>query len=289
MTRPKAQPKTCSRCRGKKYVCSAHEGKLRAEFCECFHCEECAGDGRIFRQNDQGIAFLSDCGSCANLGKRLHLLNDAGIPGKFSPSSFENYNPIGSQNKIALSRALDFIKDVKEAPKEPHRGLLFMGGPGQGKTHLVVSILKQLILEEGIDSKFVDFFHLLSEVRHGYSEDQSERSLIEPYLKSRLLVIDELAKGRNNEWEQTILDQFISSRYNAADKMTLFTTNYTDQATSPAVTGSKTAHFQKQSLQEKVGDRIFSRLTEMCDFIKMEGGDYRSETRPSRNSPRRKA
>jgi len=69
----------------------------------------------------------------------------------------------------------------------------------------------------------------------------------------------------------------------------LFTTNYTDQATSPAVTGSKTAHFQKQSLQEKVGDRIFSRLTEMCDFIKMEGGDYRAETRPSRNSRRRKA
>ena len=158
MARPKAQPKTCSRCRDNKYVYSAHEGKLRAEFCECFHCEECAGEGRIFRQNDQGIAFLSDCSSCANLGKRLHLLNDAGIPGKFSPSSFENYNPIGSQNKIALSRALDFVKDVKEAPKEPHRGLLFMGGPGQGKTHLVVSILNNSSWKKGSTASLWTFF-----------------------------------------------------------------------------------------------------------------------------------
>ncbi|MGY8765622.1 MAG: ATP-binding protein, partial [Nitrospinaceae bacterium] len=82
--------------------------------------------------------------------------------------------------------------------------------------------------EEGVDGKFVDFFQLLSDIRHGYSQDKSEMSLIEPYLKSKILVIDELAKGRNNEWEQTILDQFISSRYNAADKITLFTTNYPD-------------------------------------------------------------
>ena len=155
-----------------------------------------------------------------------------------------------------------------------------MGGPGLGKTHLVVSILKQFIMEEGMDGKFVDFFQLLSDIRHGYSHDQSEMSLIEPYLKSRMLVIDELAKGRNNEWEQTILDQFISSRYNAADKITLFTTNYTDQATVVSDINGRATSFQKQSLAEKVGERIFSRLAQMCDFIEMEGDDYRTKIKP---------
>ena len=164
-----------------------------------------------------------------------------------------------------------------------------MGGSGLGKTHLVVSILKQLILEEGVDGKFVDFFQLLSDIRHGYSHDQSEMSLIEPYLKSRVLVIDELAKGRNNEWEQTILDQFISSRYNAADKITLFTTNYTDQETVPFDINDRTTSFCKQSLQEKVGERIFSRLTQMCDFIKMEGDDYRTKIQPPPKPTNRKS
>ena len=141
---------------------------------------------------------------------------------------------------------------------------------------------------EGGNGKFVDFFQLLSDIRHGYSHDQSEMSLIEPYLKSKILVIDELAKGRNNEWEQTILDQFISSRYNAADKITLFTTNYTDQSETFSDTNGRTISLQKQSLAEKVGDRIFSRLTQMCDFIKMGGDDYRTKIKPQKNTIHKK-
>ena len=134
----------------------------------------------------------------------------------------------------------------------------------------------------------MDFFQLLFDIRHGYSHDQSEMSLIEPYLKSRVLVIDELAKGRNNEWEQTILDQFISSRYNAADQVTLFTTNYSDQGRASTGTNARTKSFQKQSLEEKVGDRIFSRLSQMCDFIKMEGEDYRTKIQPTPRAVRKK-
>ena len=282
MPSTKIQPKICPKCRDKKYNLSNREGKLQAKLCRCFLCEECDAEGRIFRQDDRGIAFLSDCSLCSTLRKRLRLLNDSGIPGKFANATLEIYKPIGLQNKKALSRTKNFLEDVKEAPQEPHRGLLFMGGPGLGKTHLVVSILKQLILEEGVDGKFVDFFQLLSDIRHGYSHDQSEMSLIEPYLKSRVLIIDELAKGRNNEWEQTILDQFISSRYNAADKITLFTTNYNDQSSVPSDINGRTKLFHQPSLAEKVGERIFSRLTQMCDFIKMEGDDYRTKTQPTR-------
>jgi len=284
----KTQPKDCPKCSDTKYNLSNHEGKLRAELCSCFLCQECDGEGRTFRQDDKGMAFLADCSFCFPLRKRLRLLNDSGIPGKFSNATFEGYQPIGLQNKKAFSRAKDFLEDFHATPTQPCRGLLFMGGPGLGKTHLVVSILKQIILEEEVDGKFVDFFQLLSDIRHGYSHDQSEMSLIEPYLKSRVLVIDELAKGRNNEWEQTILDQFISSRYNAADKVTLFTTNYSDQGSASTDTNGRTISFQKQSLEEKVGDRIFSRLSQMCDFIKMEGEDYRAKIQPTPRAIRKK-
>jgi len=41
-------------------------------------------------------------------------------------------------------------------------------------------------------------------------------------------------------------------------------------------------------LEEKVGDRIFSRLTQMCDLIKMEGDDYRTRIQPTRKTFREK-
>ncbi|MBT6295070.1 MAG: ATP-binding protein [Nitrospina sp.] len=280
MSSTKKQIKVCPKCGDKKYNLFNHEGKLRAKLCSCFICYECDGEGRTFHQDDKGMAFLADCSFCFSFRKRLRLLNDSGIPGKFSNATLEIYQPIGLQNKKALSRAKDFLDDFRISPKQSCRGLLFMGGPGLGKTHLVVSILKQLILEEEVHGKFVDFFQLLSDIRHGYSHDQSEMSLIEPYLNSSVLVIDELAKGRNNEWEQTILDQFISSRYNAADKITLFTTNYSDRCSTSNDKNGRITSLQKQSLEEKVGDRILSRLAQMCDFIKMEGEDYRTKIKP---------
>jgi DNA replication protein DnaC len=289
MVGTKNKSNTCTKCSDKKYHLLNYQGKLQAKLCSCFLCKECDGEGRTFRQDNKGMAFLADCSFCSSLRKRLRLLSDAGIPGKFSNSTLEIYQPIGLQNKKAFSRAKDFLDDFNATPKQIFRGLLFMGGPGLGKTHLVVSILKQLILEKEVDGKFVDFFQLLSDIRHGYSHDQSEMSLIEPYLKSRVLVIDELAKGRNNEWEQTILDQFISSRYNAADKITLFTTNYSDKGSVPTDQNMLATSFQKQSLEEKVGDRIFSRLSQMCDFIKMEGEDYRTKIKPPPRVIRKKS
>ena len=113
-------------------------------------------------------------------------------------------------------------------------------------------------------------------------------SLIEPYLTSKILIIDELAKGRNNEWEQTILDQFISSRYNAADKITMFTTNYSDHNPVSSEINGRTSVLNKQSLVEKVGERILSRVTQMCDFIKMDGDDYRTKIKPASKSIRHK-
>ncbi|NIP99089.1 MAG: ATP-binding protein, partial [Nitrospinaceae bacterium] len=174
------------------------------------------------------------------------------------------------------------------------RGLVFMGDPGLGKTHLAVAILKALILQGGLDCKFVDFFQLLSDIRHGYSEDLSDKAFMDPYLKARVLVIDELAKGRNTEWELTVLDQLISSRYNSSDQVTLFTTNYHSEQRidrKEFMTGVSQADlansYKRESLQERVGTRIYSRLAEMCKFIMIQGQDFRQKKlSPTQRYPR---
>ena len=109
----------------------------------------------------------------------------------------------------------------------------------------------------------------------------SEQTLIQPYVQSKILVIDELAKGRNTEWELTILDQVISNRYNTDNKITLFTTNFTEnkvKTEDPKIDTIKNGFsdmFTQETLQDRVGPRIFSRLMETCEFLKLEGQDYR--------------
>ena len=292
MTQAKSSPKNCRKCQGNSYLLSNRAGRVHADFCECFNCEKCGGDGRVFVEKENGISYLNDC-ECMVLKKRLKTLNGAGIPGKFADKSLETYQTMFDKTqKTAKARAQDFVKDFTNPGSESPRGLVFMGPPGLGKTHLASAILKKLILEEGVDGKFVDFFQLLSDIRHAYSEDRSEQSVINPYIRARLLVIDELAKGRNNEWELTVLDQFISNRYNAADKWTLFTTNFLNpsaRANSKADPGDLmdtnakflSDSYKSETLPDRIGERIYSRMEEMSQFIHMEGKDYRHHVKPA--------
>jgi len=257
------------------------DGRVQGRLREDFLCPVCQGRGYLFSESERGISTMTDC-ECTQLNKRLKLLGEAGIPAKFADSKLETYHPVHASQRLALRVARDFVADFGKSAQ----GLLFMGRPGLGKTHLAVGILKDLVLERGVECRFVDFFQLLSDIRYGYSRDLSEQAIINPYVHARVLVIDELAKGRNTEWEHTMLDQIISHRYNAADRVTLFTTNFTDQPDDKKpkkpdpderVDPSK-AYAERMTagtLTERLGDRIYSRLTEMCRFVKLEGEDYR--------------
>lgn len=278
MTQAKPKIQLCEQCRGSHYVLTNVDSHLHGELCSCFKCPECEGRGHVYIEDETGISSLREC-VCTGLVHRLKKVGDAGIPGKFTAAQFETYQPMDASQKLALRIARDFVEDHGSNVQ----GLLFMGKPGLGKTHLAVSVIKRLILDKGEDCKFVDFFQLLSDIRFGYSQDLSEQAIINPYVTAPVLVIDELAKGRNTEWELTMLDQIISSRYNAADKITLLTTNYSDESTDTKKRGKKDTDSRngrkglasEETLQDKVGERIYSRLVEMCRRVKLKGDDYR--------------
>jgi DNA replication protein DnaC len=287
--RKKVDAEFCSQCRGSHYILTNHKGYVQAELCACFKCPECEGRGHVYIEDETGISSLREC-SCAELVHRLKKVGEAGIPGKFATTNLETYQGIHDSQKFAKRQAEDFVADYGGSSQ----GLLFMGRPGLGKTHLAVSVIKMLILEKGADCKFVDFFQLLSDIRFGYSQNLSEQAIINPYVAAPILLIDELAKGRNTEWELTMLDQIISSRYNAADKITLFTTNYSDQSADTKKSGKEETKQDtdtqgwaagNETLQDKVGERIYSRLVEMCRFVPLEGMDYRQEMQGKQTAP----
>ncbi len=294
MTQPQKQTQLCEKCRGSYYVLTNKDGHVHGDLCSCFQCPECQGRGHIYIEDATGISSLREC-VCAGLVRRLKKLSDAGIPGKFSATHFGTYQGIDASQKLALRMAKDFVQDYCGQAQ----GLLFMGRPGLGKTHLAVAVIKDLMLDKGADCKFVDFFQLLSDIRFGYSQNLSEQAIINPFVAAPVLVIDELAKGRNTEWELTMLDQIISSRYNAADKITLFTTNFSDQPPSSKQDSKRETHVDlatgngrkalsgEETLQHKVGERIYSRLVEMCRFVKLEGMDYRQEMQGKQTAPAR--
>ena len=273
----------CRRCRDNKYVFINQKGKVQVEACTCFECKVCEGSRRIFEETSEGISKIREC-ECNGLIKRISLFNQAGIPGKFVHEDFSSFSmdpPQHRTQKNAFLSSKNFIDDYVDRKGQYSQGLIYMGAPGLGKTHLVVSVIKELVMQHGVECKFVDFFELLRDIRHGYGEDISEKDFIDPYVGVKVLVIDELAKGRNTDWELTILDHFISTRYNDDDKVTLVTTNFSDKLDSALALGSRNNKqsisnaYSRFTIEEKVGARIYSRLMEMCKKVNLEGTDYR--------------
>lgn len=238
----------------------------QAIICDCYLCEKCSNSGKIQYYNESGYSFIKPCENCALLHKNIKLYNISCIPAKyFIVNQVDTFIPHKhNTHKEALKYVRDFVDQY------PHKkGFILMGPAGLGKTHLAVGAISELTLEKGVRCIFKEFFDLLNELKKAYSEGTSESEVIRPLVDTEVLVIDELGKGRANEWELSVLDQLISNRYNTS-KITILTTNYIDYDTN-----NRLHKESKEILEFRVGERIASRLYEMCRFIYLEGRDFR--------------
>ncbi len=263
----------CDDCYGSGLKVVVNENLSRAETCECVRtCSECGGSGQTFRTKDNGYSYLAPCVRCGVIRRNIKLYNLAQIPAKYSHVLQVDAGLVPQKINKSLQMALKYAKEefVKKYPTK--RGYLLMGPSGLGKTHLAVGTISELTLKHGVNCMFKDFFYLLSELKETYSLGMPENEVIAPLIETDVLVIDELGKGKSNEWELNILDQLISKRYNAS-KQTLITTNFVSREIANKIGEDR------EILELRVGDRIASRLYEMCEFIYLEGKDYRKQSK----------
>ena len=113
-------------------------------------------------------------------------------------------------------------------------------------------------------------------VRYATREFEKDNPL-DKLLEVDYLFIDELGKGRRTDFEQTIIDQLAAGRYNTNKPIIASTNCSTKETKEKDFSNFERNDFNRfPSLQEAVGERIFSRLKETCRFLALDGIDYRS-------------
>ena len=210
---------------------------------------------------------------CRTQDTRSKLLEQARIPRRYREAApprkeactLQNYYP--SPNNGSQLKAFNYaFRLVREYPAV-ERGLLLMGPVGVGKTHLAVAILQGLI-EKGVPCLFYEFGALLKEIQDSYNavSHTSEMRVLSPVYQAEVLVLDELGAGKPTDWVRDTMMQIIGNRYNDK-KLTVFTTNYLDARRAPT----------DETLEDRIGVRLRSRLYEMCKTVHIEGDDYRKQ------------
>ncbi len=210
------------------------------------------------------------CPSCRSKVRLEKLLLRAKIPARYFDRGFDVYLARGSLQERALRQAIEYVETFPQV----QRGLLFVGPCGVGKTHLSVAILKSLIQEKMISATFVDEAELLRRLQYSYDPTSPEtaREVLLPLLNIDLLVWDDLGVGRPTEWAAETIRTVINHRY-TYNKHTIFSTNWPlESALKLAWKGERGA---EQTLVQRIGHRLFSRIMEMCEIVEIKGPDGR--------------
>lgn len=268
----------CPLCRGERFVVQHGDEIAEAAVCSCVgRCAACRGTGFVALSKDPR-APRRRC-DCQKLQARVRAFREARIPNRHADSTLLSYDHSGSRT-AGFAAVSKWLKQFE--PGADNRGLLLWGEVGRGKTHLMVAVLRELVLRQGVRARFVEFSHLLADLRAGFDIGRGMAALLDPLVRVEVLAIDELGKGLRTEFELTVIDELISRRYNAM-LPTLATTNYgPGPATSrpqPNLTEVRMGTAAPPSLVDRVGERVYSRLQETCDFVQLRGEDWRAHTR----------
>ncbi len=278
-----AQPDpTCPKCDGQGFCVLPIGERAQARLCTCVpDCARCGGSGRVQIPAEGDRVRVGRC-LCQKIPDRILLFNQAGISARYAHATFFGFM-LGA-GEISDAAKMDAWQVTSQwlgafEPRAGGRGLILHGKVGTGKTHLLVGLLRQLIFTSGVRCRFIEFSGLLAMLKEGYSQGQSDNQVLDELATVPVLGIDEIGKGRTTGWELQIIDDVISRRYNAM-AITLGTTNYPPQAATGAAPNNlavRTAY--AQTLGDRVGDRVHSRLCQMCDFVQIGGVDYRAISR----------
>jgi DNA replication protein DnaC len=211
--------------------------------------------------DDGGVRRVTRC-DCWRERSGRERLADARIPKRYQHCTLANFVAYNESLERAVLRARRFVEAFPAAPQ----GMLFEGLPGVGKTHLAVAVLKHILEQTAVRGLFYDTRDLLRVIRSTYdpSIKTTEIQILRPVLTADLLVLDDLGAERTSEWVDETMNLIVNTRYSER-RLTVFTSNYPDvpDDTDP------------NSLLFRIGFRMRSRLHEMCEFMVLDGADYR--------------
>ena len=245
-------------------------------------CETCGGVGFVIVSRE-GREFAQPCACrrAAAVGSG-DLVSGCRIPPRYEHCTLQEFQAQTNRSLIsAYEKCLRYCNGYPYlGAADEGLGLLLSGDSGVGKTHLAVSVLRELVEKKGARGQFWDFHELIREIKNSYDPETktTELQVLAPVVETDILLLDDLGAWKMTDWMNDTLFYILNSRY-MAKRATLITTNYQDVDREAAASADPLR--RREFLVERIGQRLRSRLMEMCLVVRIEGTDFRQHLQSS--------
>lgn len=213
-----------------------------------------------------GFSANSECPNCKAESESQHeaLLDrwrtfrrfqSAGLPPRLADKCRTGWRPESATDRSILA-ALNAYADNISANAAEGKGLLLLGGPGLGKSHLLAALVGDAIEAGARDAQYHVWPELIATHRHHQNEPDSP---IYAAMQSDFLCLDELGATPPTEWQAAELFRLIDHRYR--EKL-------------PTVAASNLTASQ---LPGAIGERAADRLRESCLWLHLSGESRRGK------------
>lgn len=224
----------------------------------------CDGSGWLLGPED--VARPCECRAQRLKRGRVRGVASA-IPPRYRGVSFDR-PPVSdmardAETREAVRKVTGFIDDL-DANLAKGQGLWLFGDTGTGKTTLAMLVSKEAI-EQGHSVAIYSLPKLLARIRRTYDGEPDEDSygaFFERLTSVDLLHIDDFGAEKRSDWVLEQLYALVNERYED-ERSVMLTTNLT-----------------MDKLEDQIGRRTVSRLTETCEQVPLFGVDRRPEKAP---------
>ena len=250
-------------------------------------CPICDGIGLVRVRSAAGLWVSRAC-ECQEHERYERRLAAAHIPERYRHCALESYETAFKGANPTLANALFQARNFVEAypVNTGGNGLIFVGSAGLGKTHLAVGLLQRMVQERVVKGLFCDYRQLIKSIQDSFNPqvNATELGILRPLFAAEVLVLDDLGAQKPREWVWDTVALLLNTRYN--DKLTtIITTNYTFKLAGMGykADGEGTRPMRgEDTLGDRIGDRMLSRLAEMCVRVEMAGEDFRQTVKQAR-------